>query len=234
MPSAPAPEPVETTPAVTALIPLRTGGKSRLGDAIDAEARAQLVLAMLDDVVGALRGAGVEDIRLLASGTGAVQAALARGIPAIVDPETRPGPPDEGPAAVQEADRRLRDAVDAGLATIDEGRLRLVVMCDLPRLRPSDLTAVLTDPSDVVIAPTVTGGTAILRLSPGVILPSRFGPGSAQAHAEIARSSGWSVTSLDLPGARHDVDAATDLRALDAPQAGTGTATASFLAGTRG
>jgi 2-phospho-L-lactate/phosphoenolpyruvate guanylyltransferase len=232
MPSSPAPGP--TAPAVTALIPLRTGGKSRLGDAIEGEARAQLVLAMLDDVVGALRAAGIEDVRLLASGPGAVQAAQARGIPAILDPE--PGPRTEADLqpAVSEADLRLRAAVDAGLAQVAADRRRMVVMCDLPRLRPADVTAVLAQAADVVVAPTVSDGTAILSLAPGVLLPSRYGAGSATAHAEAARTSGRSVTLLDLPGARHDVDAETDLRALDAPQAGTGMATASFLAGTRG
>jgi len=234
MPSTPASDP--TASAVTALIPLRTGGKSRLGDAIDDASRAQLVLAMLDDVVGALREAGVADVRLLASGPGAVQAAGARGIPAIVDPEARPAASgsEARPTDVKEADVRLRAAVDAGLASIDVDRLRLVVMCDLPRLRPSDVTAMLAQPADVVVAPTVSGGTAMLSLAPGVTLPSRYGAGSALAHADLARASGLSVALLDLPGARHDVDAETDLRALEAPQAGTGTATASFLAGTRG
>jgi len=223
-----------TPPAVTALIPLRTGGKSRLGDAIDDASRAELVLAMLDDVVGALRAAGVDDVRLLASGPGAVLAARARGIPAILDPEARPTAHEGQPSTVSEADLRLRAAVDAGLASVDPDRLRLVVMCDLPRLRPDDVSAVLADRSAVVIAPTVSGGTAILSLAPGAIVPSRYGAGSAQAHADVARASGLSFALLDLPGARYDVDAETDLRALEAPQAGTGSATASFLAGTRG
>jgi len=135
---------------------------------------------------------------------------------------------------VSEADLGLRAAVDAGLASVDPDRLRLVVMCDLPRLRPDDVSAVLTDRSAVVIAPTVSGGTAILSLAPGAIVPSRYGAGSAQAHADVARASGLSFALLDLPGARYDVDAETDLRALEAPQAGTGSATASFLAGSRG
>lgn len=219
-----------------ALIPLRTGGKSRLGGLLGDRHRDELVLAMLDDVIEALHGADVQDVRILAGDAAAAAAAADRGLPAITDPEpsalTRRG--EGGPVAP--ADRSLRSAVDAALSVVGDRRARLVVAADLPRLRADEVRAVHTHPADVVVAPTSGGGTGLLRLAPGVILPSRYGPGSAHAHLEEADRAGRSSASLELPGAHRDVDAARDLTALTEELHGpiVGAATAAFLAGLRG
>lgn len=213
-----------------ALVPLRTGGKSRLGPTLPAVARDALVLAMLDDVVAALRGAGVDDVRVLAGSATAAEAADARGLASIPDPSS------DGPVAHLGGDAPLRAAVDAALADLPLTTVRVVVAADLPRLSAAEVAAVLADPADVVIAPTAGGGTALLRLAAGVSLPARYGPGSAGAHARAAEEAGRSVSVLDLPGARHDVDATDDLTALAGPIDGTspGQATTAFLAGVGG
>lgn len=243
MPSPPVP--------VTALVPLRTGGKSRLGAALDAPSRAGLVLAMLDDVIAALQGAGVSDIRLLASGDDALQAARSRGLVAMPDPRSdlrsdpRPDPLLNGAPhgdGVSAGDARLRRAVDAGLAAVAIDRTRLVVAADLPLLSAAEVTAVLEDPAAVVVVPTSGGGTALLRLAPGVDLSAgtstRYGPGSADAHVALARRAGHTVTLLELPGGRHDVDAAADLAALRelliSGAASLGRASAAFLTASHG
>ena len=223
--------------AVTALVPLRTGGKSRLGAALDASARAGLVLAMLDDVVAALNGAGIIDVRLLAGGDEALNAAHERGLPAV------PDPPSTGDGAT--GDALLRRAVDAGLAAVPSDRDRLVVAGDLPLLSAAEVTMVLDVSTDIVVVPTSGGGTAMLRLAAGVDLGprqgTRYGPGSAEAHVALARRAGRTVTLLELPGAHHDVDAAADLVSLHrllaagrAGPSGPGRASAAFLAGARG
>ena len=220
--------------AVTALVPLRTGGKSRLGAALDAPSRAGLVLAMLDDVLAALHSAGVVDVRVLAGGDEALAAAHARGLPAV------PDPPSSGDGAT--GDALLRRAVDAGLAAVPSDRDRLVVAGDLPLLSAAEVTMVLDVVADVVVVPTSGGGTALLRLAPGVDLGpqqgTQYGPGSADAHVALARRAGRTVTLLELPGAHHDVDAAPDLAALHrrlaTGPAGPGRASAAFLAGARG
>jgi len=220
--------------AVTALVPLRTGGKSRLGAALDPSARAGLVLAMLDDVVAALNGAGIIDVRLLAGGDEALNAAHERGLPAV------PDPPSTGDGAT--GDVLLRRAVDAGLAAVPSDRDRLVVAGDLPLLSAAEVTMVLDVSTDIVVVPTSGGGTAMLRLAAGVDLGprrgTRYGPGSADAHVALARLAGRTVTLLELSGAHHDVDAAADLvelhRSLAAGPTGPGRASAAFLAGARG
>jgi 2-phospho-L-lactate/phosphoenolpyruvate guanylyltransferase len=227
--------------APLALIPLRTGGKSRLGGALAAAARDRLVLAMLDDVLAAVRAAGITDVRILAGGPDAAAAAAERGLSAIADPATHDGPNDDprelGPAGGRPAgDARLRAAVDAALAAVPSDRVRLVLAADLPRLSAAEVAATLSDPAEVVIAPTAGGGTALLRLAPHVTLPARYGPGSAGAHVTAAEAAGLTVAVLDLPGARYDVDAAADLAELTGPLDGAapGSATAAFVAGARG
>jgi 2-phospho-L-lactate guanylyltransferase len=227
---------------VVALVPLRTGGKSRLGVALTPADRDALVLAMLDDVVATLSGAGIDDVRVLAGDGTAAGAAAARDLPAILDPAPAHGaaadPTHAGPGgnAGGRADASLRSAVDAALAQLPRTSTRLVVAADLPRLSAAEIAAVLADPAEVVVAPTTGGGTALLRLSPGVSLTTRYGPGSAGAHLTAAEAAGWSTAVLDLPGARHDVDAVSDLSALEGPLDGTspGPATATFLAGLHG
>lgn len=216
---------------VVALIPLRTGGKSRLGAALTGRQRAELVLAMLDDVLTAVRNAGIEDVRVLAGDHVAAEAAAARGLPALVDPA---GLHADGPAA--NGDGPLRAAVDAALSAVGDRAPRLVVTADLPRLRDDEVRRVCTHPADVVVAPTSGGGTALLRLASGVKLPVRYGPGSARAHLAEADRGRWTSALLDLPGAHHDVDAAWDLAALSGELDGTfpGKATAAFLGGLRG
>jgi 2-phospho-L-lactate guanylyltransferase len=227
--------------SAVALIPLRTGGKSRLGTSLTPVARDGLVLAMLDDVLAAVRGAGIDDVRVLAGSSAAALAATDRGLHAILDPTEGAAPvavtpPEPTAHGVADSDRRLRAAVDAGLAAAPAGAVRLVLAADLPRLTASEIAAVLADPADVVIAPTAGGGTALLRLGPHVACTTRYGPGSAGAHIAVAEQLGRSVTIVDLPGARYDVDAAVDLadlaRTLDG--AAPGPATAAFLTGARG
>jgi len=214
-----------------ALVPLRTGGKSRLAAALPADVRDRLVLAMLDDVVAALRSAGIDDVRVLAGNDAARSAAEARGLAVIVDP------PDAEPVrGARGGDARLRAAVDAGLAAVGTTAIRLVIAADLPRLTGTEIARALDEPAEVVVAPTTGGGTALLRLAPGVTLPTRYGRASAAAHVEAAAAAGVSVTLLDLAGARHDVDGAGDLSALREELDGVlpGPATTSFLAGVRG
>ena len=219
-----------------ALIPLRTGGKSRLGEALAHGHRAELVLAMLDDVLAALRGAGLADVRVLAGDAGAAAAAAARGLRFLRDPDDVN--PTAGPDAgrVAPGDRSLQAAVDAAFVELGDHRPRLVVAADLPRLSAAEVDAVRRHPAEVVVAPTSGGGTALLRLAAGATLPARYGPGSAGAHLAEAQRAGRSVVLLDLPGARHDVDGAQDLAALGGELDGpiTGAATAAFLADLHG
>jgi 2-phospho-L-lactate guanylyltransferase len=167
------------------------------------------VLAMLDDVVAALRGGGVADVRVLAGDDEAATAATARGLPVLRDPV--PG-------------GDLRAAVDAGLAAVGADRMRLVVAADLPGLDAATVAGLVAAPDRVTVLPTPDGGTAVLLLSAGVTVPARYGPGSAAAHVAAARAVGVEPVLLAAGPAGHDVDRPDDLDAAAGTRVGPVTA----------
>lgn len=193
-----------------ALVPLRDPGegKSRLASQLDTEQRRQLVIAMATDVVACLRASAVDEIVLVAAGPGAAQAARRLGVAHVRDV---PGTCD------------LNDS----LATATSGSTAdvLVVMADLPALRPSDVDRVLASTEDVVVVPSRDGGTGGLLQRADAPPTFTFGPGSAHRHLAAGRRSGRRTRLLRVPGFAHDVDTWEDLTALDRlPHVGVATA----------
>jgi 2-phospho-L-lactate/phosphoenolpyruvate guanylyltransferase len=194
---------------VTVLLPLRSGGKVRLAAHLSEDQRWRLALAMLDGVVEAVRGAGVSDIRVLADGAAAIDAADARGLPVLADRDTTPAP------TVRSGDAgRLRRAVDDGLAACDATHVRAVIAADLPLLKAEDVAALLDTADRVTIAPTRDGGTGAILLPADCTLATRYGRGSATAHFEAARTAGQETVRLDRTGFAVDLDAAADLTTI--------------------
>jgi 2-phospho-L-lactate/phosphoenolpyruvate guanylyltransferase len=195
----------------TVLIPLRAGGKQRLAPGLGADARWSLCVAMLDDVLAAVRDAGVDDVRIVAAGEAAVEVAEARGLHAIRDRDVAPG------ASPTE---RLRMAVDDALATVDRdttdaaGSVRIVLAADLPLISPHEITELLATSDRVTVAPTRDGGTGALVLPAGATIPTQYGRGSAAAHLSAARAAGLDAIELERTGLAVDVDAAVDLRTV--------------------
>jgi 2-phospho-L-lactate/phosphoenolpyruvate guanylyltransferase len=199
------------TDPIVALVPLRApgAGKTRLASRLTVEQRAALAGAMLADVCHALEGVPVDRVVVAAGGASAVAAAAALGVEVIHDPPGRPGLD----ASLRAAASRLRPA----------GTL-LVVTADLPRLTPADVRAVLDADGEVVVAPTLDGGTgALLRRPPGVI-ETAYGPGSAARHLRLARAAGVRASTVRRPGLSHDLDTWDDLHHLRATDAGPATA----------
>jgi len=195
----------------TALIPLRADGKHRLAPALDAPGRWRLALAMFDGVVEVLTAAGVHDVRVLAAGAAAIDAARARGLVAI--PDRHPAPSGAGTDQQQGA-QQLRRAVDDGLADCEQDRIRMVVAADLPLVTIDDVTSLLATPDRVTVAPTRDGGTGALLLPAGRTIPSQYGRGSAASHLETARAEGLEVVRLERTGFAVDLDATVDLDAI--------------------
>jgi 2-phospho-L-lactate guanylyltransferase len=167
---------------------------------------------MLDDVVAALRGGGVDDVRILAGDAAAAAAAHDRGLPAVPDP----------------AEGGLRAAVDAGLAAVGDAGVRLVVAADLPGLDAAVVADLLATADAVTVLPTPDGGTAVLVLPAGVTPPARYGPDSAALHVAATRDLGAAAVLLAPSAAGRDLDGPDDLEA--ARDAGVGPATAATLA----
>lgn len=193
-----------------ALVPLRSPGegKTRLAHLLEGQLRAELAGAMLADVVTALQAAAIDEVVVAAGGPAAAASAAALNVEVLADPPTV---------------RSLDEAVAAAVQRLGPTKDLLVVMADLPWLRPQDVTALLEAPGQAVIAPTCDGGTGGLLRRPASVLATSYGPGSAERHARTAALAGVPLTRCALQGFTRDLDTADDLAALLQRPAGRAT-----------
>ena len=169
----------------------------------DLEVEA-LARAMLCDVLDALRPTSLARIEVLTADSAVRRVAEAAGA------EVRSEVPDPGlNAVVDRASVRLaREGFDASL----------VVLGDLPLLRPAHVEAVLaaSENAQVVVVPAADGGTAMLLRSPAACLPAQFGVESGALHLRRAFELGLravSLTSIEEE-VRVDLDTPEDARRL--------------------
>jgi len=195
------------------VVPLRSlaGGKARLGGALDAEEREELVLGMLRHtllVLGTWPACArvhvvSPDIRLL-------RLVRSSGVDTVLQP-------GEG----------LNEGLRLGRhAAMKEGaRSVLILPADLPLLETSSLERLL-EAADAALAagsgsPLVgigpsdarNGTNALLLSPPGVIDPS-FGLASFEAHVRAAAAADASLQVVTDPGLGFDLDTPEDVEVL--------------------
>jgi 2-phospho-L-lactate guanylyltransferase len=192
---------------IAALVPVRSlaEGKTRLARALPRGAVERLVLAMLCDVIEALRG--VPEL-------GAV--AVVTPDPRVAEEATR-----AGAEALLRDDPGLNAALDAGGRALARRGLDalLVVQGDVPAARPEELAQVIEalrglGGRGVVVAPSRDGGTSALLRAPWDAIPNCFGKESAAAHRAAARRAGLACAELPLPSLAVDLDRPEDAEAL--------------------
>lgn len=173
----------------TVVVPFRSGGKSRLPE----ELRVEVALAMLGDVLEAATGYA-DRVRLVTDDDAAAVVAEALAVEVVADPGAGQGA-----------------AVLAALAGIDG--VCLVVNADVPRLRPSDLTALAIPPQGgaVAIVAASDGTTNALGLPYAEVFRPLYGPGSAAQFRAHASALGLVHHDLGLPNLQDDVDTLDDL-----------------------
>ncbi len=189
-----------------ALIPVKelSLAKARLAPVLDEAGRRALALAMFRDVLAAAMACPALDGVAVATRDAEVLT-LAAEAGAGGMPE--PGGLNE---ALTSAAEKLRA----------RGATRLLVLAaDLPLAASSDIEAVAQAGDDIVVVPSVDGGTNALALpgegSPGAIA-FQFGPDSASRHLAAGREAGLRSRSLDLPALALDIDTPADLERLRA------------------
>jgi 2-phospho-L-lactate guanylyltransferase len=196
-----------------AIVPLRTlaGGKARLGGALDAEEREELVLGMLRRTLAVLAD-WAPAARVLVVSPDATLLAGLRG--RNVTPIRQYG---EG---LNEGLQLARDeAIEAGARAV------LIVPADLPHLDVAGLDRLL-DAADaalaasgggplVVIAPSdARQGTNALLLAPPAVIEPSFGAASFEAHVRAAAMLGASVQVVADATLGFDLDTPEDLELL--------------------
>lgn len=191
---------------IAGLVPVKDleRSKSRLLPELGPAVARRLAIAMLGDVIEALRG--VPRLARVAVVTpDALAAEVARS---------------EGALALLRADSGLNAAVDAAAAELAPGPsdALLVVLGDVAGARAADLEALLDalEGPGVALAPSSDGGTSALLRRPARAIPAGFGPESAKRHRELAARAGLPFRELALPSLALDVDEPEDLARLRA------------------
>jgi len=198
---------------IAAIVPVKqlAQSKSRLAGALGRGGAERLSLAMLEDVVAALRATrGVDVVAVVTPDATVAEAAVKAGARALLGSD---------PGLNESIDRAARElAADA----------TLVVLGDVAGATSEDLGALLLLLGDAkpaaALAPSRDGGTAALARRPHGAIASRFGRDSARAHRAAAHERGVALAERELASLALDLDDETDLRAfLAAPSGGVRT-----------
>jgi 2-phospho-L-lactate guanylyltransferase len=199
------------------VVPLRgiDSGKSRLGQALDAEEREVLVLGLLDRTLDVLAAWTAAQRTYLVTGDNVTAELARRARPAL----TLVREPRQG--GLNAALRAARDAaIEAGATCV------LMLPADLPLLEVAALDRLL-DGADaalaagngrplVVVAPAdARGGTNALLVSPPTLVEPSFGEASLEAHLRAAARAEATVQLVIDPQLGFDLDTPDDLERLD-------------------
>ena len=188
--------------------------KGRLQNVLNRAERAQLVLAMLHDLLNALQSCRVGNIWLVAHDE------------AVHSLGTR-----FGARMVHEVQSRgYNHAVSTGLQTVDPEHSVVVLPADVPLARPEDIARLMAlpiGPSVGIIPDRHNRGTNGLFLSSPHIIKPAFGPNSLFDHKIAAAKAGSAATIVPSHSMAMDIDCADDLFAL--AQSGVKCATTAFL-----
>jgi 2-phospho-L-lactate guanylyltransferase len=193
-----------------ALIPVKSlrDAKTRLADALDARARAELVLAMLSDGIEACLLSGVfELVCVISDDSDVLWHARELGAKPLAEPAMRSGLNESLTFGQRYMARRVAVAE------------LLILPADVPLVRPDDICAVADalaggPEQHVVIVPARDGGTNALALRPPEAIPMSFGSNSAAAHRAAAERADIVVTELQVDRLAFDVDDLADVDAL--------------------
>lgn len=200
---------------IAALVPVKAldQAKGRLAVVLSREERRALALAMLEDVLRAVRTVPRVDHLAVVSPDADV---LARAQELAAEPLSEPSRCRGVNQAVTHASAALSDAGADAL---------LVVAADLPAAAPSDVEALLEALPErgVALVPTDDRGTGAIALRPPDAIPFRFGDRSSVAHKREATAAGLPARVLRLPSLSLDVDDPNDLADLLARPAETAT-----------
>ncbi len=176
--------------------------KSRLGPALDAAERRSLVLAMLDDVLRAVRASHPGDLFVVTP-----------------DPELAELVSPHQATVLQDNGEGTNAAIVTALAepAVAAADAALILQGDLPQLSAAHVDAMQTavsalDGPSALLVPNDDGGTSALGLRPPNAMPTAFGPDSGTRHHQSAAETGIPFQQLPIPDLASDVDTIEDLK----------------------
>ena len=171
--------------------------KMRLAAILAPAERAEITLAMLDDVLAAALPQPGWETWVVSPDDRVLVRARAAGARAVVD-----------------VGRSLRDAVRQVEAMSPAHELA-VVLADLPLVDGASLSRPLATEADVVASPASSdGGTNVLVRRPARVIPARFGRNSLAKHRAAADRAGVRFETVVSRELGFDLDRPADIEAL--------------------
>ncbi len=196
------------------VVPLRTleGGKARLGGALDAEEREELIVGMLRRLLTVIREwGGAEAIDVVSPDARLLAIGAREGARSVLQRS-------EGlNAGLRDAAASAR-AAGATALLILPGDVPLVGVESLERVvdaADAALAAGAGQPVVVIVPADARGGTNGLLLAPPDVIAPAFGGLSLDAHLRAAEAAGASVQLVVDAGLGFDLDTPDDLARLD-------------------
>jgi len=188
------------------IVPVResSAAKTRLAGALSKKQRAALSLAMLSDVLDALRRTKkVGRVVLVTRDINAARLGTAKGAHVLSEGRSH----------------GLNPALRTGIRFAErEGAQRvLIVPADVPLAKPKDLSRILRAgrETSVLIVPSYDGGgTNALLLRPPDIMRVSYGRNSFRRHCRLARKKGLRARIFKAPSLQLDVDTPHDLKRI--------------------
>jgi 2-phospho-L-lactate/phosphoenolpyruvate guanylyltransferase len=191
---------------IVAAVPVKDFGnaKQRLVPVLSPSKRRDLARAMLEDVLAALCGAGLDAVLLITRDPEVVDLARRFAVAILEEADNRGH--TEAVALAQ------RDAAHRGATGF------LTIPGDVPLVTANEIQTV-TRAADAgrtaVFVPSRSGfGTNAALLTPPDVMPLKFGEPSFANHLAAARERAIEPTVLGLPGLGLDIDGPDDLPAL--------------------
>jgi 2-phospho-L-lactate guanylyltransferase len=189
-----------------AIVPAKSlvRGKSRLRAILDEDERASFARRLLEHALDVLRACDLDGVLVATDGDDVAELAIARGAHVLRD----------------RGSGSLAMVVDAALAEVTSrgARSAVVLMADLPRIEPRDVTALvgaLGDCDVALVCDHLGRHTNALALAPPTAMPTSFGSENSFArHREAARAGGLRVTIVENERIAFDVDGPADLAQL--------------------
>lgn len=190
-----------------ALIPVKglEQSKSRLLSHLPNERRQALTLAMLADLIEALRETRGLD-RVAVTTPDPIVAALARSAGAEVLMRPEPG---------------LNEALEDGIERLQPGTKEpfLIVLGDVAGALATDFERLLSISREsaragIWLVPSADGGTSALLQRPAGQIACQFGRNSAERHREAAKTAAADYHEVELASLSIDLDEPEDLKAF--------------------
>jgi 2-phospho-L-lactate/phosphoenolpyruvate guanylyltransferase len=187
---------------VFAVVPVKklSDSKKRLSAVLSPQERRLLVLAMLEDVLEALKSAKIDETLVVSD-----------------DLEMSQFAKKHGASYLSPADSALNASLEESSDwCIQHGAGAVLVLpADIPLVTAKDVDALAQlglQRSSVVVSPSWNGGTNALFQNPPKLIPACFGATSFQKHVQEANCRSLEVRIYGSGGLALDVDSVEDLK----------------------